>query len=613
MCGIWGWWQRDGAPAPEEDLIRRMTECMRSRGPDDFGSYRSPTGFAMGFRRLAIIDLVTGRQPMANEDGSIQLISNGEIYNFRELRERLVGLGHEFTTRSDAEVVVHGYEQWGDAVLDHLCGMFAIALWDQNRQRLLLARDRLGIKPLYVFEGPNAFGFASDPRALIAMPGAHAGIDHEALALYLYYGYVPAPWSIFDRVRKLRPGEFCVVDRESTSVRRYWDLRFDPAPEPPGGHERRFADLFHEVSRQHLISDVSLGCFLSGGLDSTSVVMAATEVSRDPLLTFNLAFDDPDANEAKYARFAAETLGTNHREIRLENDPTEAISTTLSHFPEPFGDSAAVPNFQLAGLIKKLCTVALSGDGGDEVFAGYSLRRIRVLNGLRRVPEAVRSLGSGLPALGRFLSLSLDDTANLYAESRARIAATDVARLLPDFPDAPRAIAAHIQIMRDELERADVRGSINPFLFLDQSFGLSDQMLTKVDVTSMAHSLEVRVPMIDHRMVEYAATLPEAMKQKGFGPNRTKRIIRSYLRPKFPKKFIRRSKRGFGMPLRGDLRCRLESELFLDGEGARSILPDGVRVDRLLHERPLDGVSSRTLWNLSALSVWNERVFGGPR
>ncbi|MFP8881650.1 MAG: asparagine synthase (glutamine-hydrolyzing), partial [Myxococcota bacterium] len=344
MCGIWGWWQRDDRPAPDDATIRSATEVMRVRGPDDFGTYRSASGLAMGFRRLSIIDLAGGHQPMGNASGTVWVTLNGEIYGFERLREQLTGLGHTFETYSDTEVIVHGYEQWGDDVLEHLCGMFAIAIWDERRRRLLLARDRLGIKPLYVFETPAVFGYASDLRALTCMPEARGEIDPEALALYLYYGYVPAPWSIRRGIRKLRPGERCVVDSGSTTIRRYWDLRFDPTHEPDAVQQKRFEQLFADVVEEHLVSDVALGSFLSGGMDSTSVVQAASEVSSDRLLTFNLAFEDPAANESTWATQAAETLGTDHHELSMESDPADHIAETLSLFPEPFGDPAAVPN-----------------------------------------------------------------------------------------------------------------------------------------------------------------------------------------------------------------------------------------------------------------------------
>ena len=227
MCGIWGWWHRDGKPAVEEAVIRKSTEVMQPRGPDDFGSYRSPAGMAMGFRRLSIIDLESGQQPMGNEDGSVHVTLNGEIYNFKTLRERLLGLGHTFQTHSDTEVIVHGYEQWGDEVLQHLCGMFGLAIWDERRRRLVLARDRMGIKPVYYVDAPEVFGYASDLRSIVSMPHVDKDLDEEALALYLHYAYVPAPWTIFKGLRKLRPAEMCVVEASSVHVSRYWNPSFE--------------------------------------------------------------------------------------------------------------------------------------------------------------------------------------------------------------------------------------------------------------------------------------------------------------------------------------------------------------------------------------------------
>ena len=608
MCGIWGYWYKDGRPAPDEPLIRQATEVMHRRGPDDFGFFRTDSGFAMGFRRLSIIDLTTGHQPMSNEDGTVQVTLNGEIYNFQHLRERLVGLGHRFSTHSDTEVIVHGYEQWGQAVLDHLCGMFAIAIWDERRHQLLLARDRLGIKPLYYIEKPEVFGYASDPRALLSMPDVSAGIDQEALALYLYYGYVPAPWTIYKGVRKLRPGQICLVTRESMRIDKYWSLVFEPTKRKAETYHNEFSELFHEVVGEHLISDVPLGSFLSGGMDSTSVVQAATEKAQRSILTFNVAFEDSDADESFYARQAADTLKSDHHEMSLANDPSESIVEALSHFPEPFGDSAAVPNYLLSGMIRKLCTVALSGDGGDEVFAGYSLRQAQAISYLHKFPHALRKTGKFLPIIGNLCRQSLYDVSTFYANCRARFTVCQVEHIVGPDCKARQAIESHIQLMRDDLRRANVKGVINPYLFVDQSFGLPDQMLTKVDVTSMAQSLEVRVPLLDHRIVEFAATLPEEMKQKGFGSRRTKRIIRKYLGRKFPKSFIHRPKRGFGMPVCGDLRTRLEKQIQLDGNRNNLDLPDLIQVERLRTLPKSQALSSGALWALLALSTWYKNV-----
>jgi asparagine synthase (glutamine-hydrolysing) len=605
MCGIWGWWQRDGRPAPSDAVIRCATEIMRVRGPDDFGSYRSESGFAMGFRRLSIIDLAGGHQPMGNASGSVWVTLNGEIYGFERLRERLTAMGHTFVTQSDTEVIVHGYEQWGDDVLEHLNGMFAIAIWDERRRRLLLARDRLGIKPLFVFDTPKAFGYASDPRALSYMPEARNEIDHEALALYLYYGYVPAPWSIRRGIRKLRPGERCVVETHSATTRRYWDLRFDPTHEPAAVHQKRFDLLFADVVEDHLVSDVALGSFLSGGMDSTSVVQAASEVSNERLLTFNLAFEDPNANESSWAVQAAETLGTDHHELPMQSDPADHIAETLSLFPEPFGDPAAVPTQALSQMIRGLCTVALSGDGGDEVFAGYSLRNVQAVGYLRGLPRGMRSFAASLPGLGRFGELSLQDDTALYVRGRQRQSIEDVERLM--HPDCrPRqAIEAHFALMRDELSSARVPGAVNRALFLDQSFGVSDQMLPKVDVTSMAHSLEVRVPFLDHRVVEFAARLPESMKQRGFGSKSSKKIIRRYLARRFPSSFIDRPKLGFSMPIRGDLVNRIQAELVADTSRLRSQLPEAIPTEQAMSMARSGTMSPIAIWTLYALALWN--------
>jgi asparagine synthase (glutamine-hydrolysing) len=580
---------------------------MFARGPDDFGCYRSDAGLALGFRRLSIIDLDTGSQPIANEDGSVQVTLNGEIYNFRELRNQLTGLGHRFATQSDTEVIAHGYEQWGDAVTEHLCGMFGLAIWDERRQRLLLARDRLGIKPLYFAETPEAFGWASDPRALADMPGIASDLDSDALALFLYYGFVPAPWTIQRGIQKLRPGHQIVVTRDAVRIQRYWQLEFEPSADGVPRLRERFAELFAEVVDQHLIADVPIGAFLSGGMDSTAVAMAAGEASGHPLLTFNVGFDDTRVDESGYARQAAETLGTDHREVRLANDPENRIEDALTAFPEPFSDTAAIPNFLLSEEIRSLCTVALSGDGGDELFGGYSLRTAQAVASLRRLPHWTRKVASALPVVGPWAALSLDDAASLFARSRARMTPGPLQALLGNDSQPGRAIEAHLQMMRDDLVRSGARGRTDPMLFLDQTFGLPDQMLTKVDATSMAHSLEVRVPFLDHRVVEFAATLPDELKQKGLGPRRSKRLIRWYLARRFPPVFIHRSKLGFGLPIVGPLLTRLRTET---GSRDGLLMPDGIDTGVLAAQVAAGELSDAALWKLFALSVWHRNRTG---
>ncbi len=545
---------------------------------------------------------------MGNADASVQVTLNGEIYNFKSLRKELIALGHKFRTQSDSEVIVHGYERWGDEVLNRLCGMFGLAIWDERRRRLLLARDRLGMKPVYIAEQPGVFGYASDPRALICMPGVDVDIDEEALALYLSYANVPAPWTIFKGIRKLRPGEMCVVEPDSFHIGRYWNLTFDPQPRSAESCVAQFSALFRNVVDEHLISDVPLGAFLSGGMDSTAVALAASDTANSPLLTFNMAFKDPDANEARWAQEAAVALGTNHQQLDIEDDPEQSVIETLSRFPEPFGDTAAVPNYLLSKAIRERCTVALSGDGGDEVFGGYGLRTAQLLAHLRRLPLRLRKIGASLPGVRKIAASSLNDICTYYAECRTRLTVAQIERMLGSSAQPCEIVGSHIEMMRKTLLDSNARGPINSSLLLDQSFGLPDQMLTKVDVTSMAHSLEVRVPMLDHRVVEFAATLPEEMKQKGFGADRTKKILRYYLKRRFPDSFINRPKKGFGMPISVSMRATIEDKLrcaigrsdgFLSNHFEPAVIVD------LLNS---PGLSSNSLWALYSLHVWSGGV-----
>lgn len=606
MCGIWGYWHRDGAPALSEESIRKATDVMRPRGPDDFGCYRSEAGIALGFRRLSIIDLTSGRQPLCNEDATVWVVLNGEIYNFRNLREELQGLGHRFQSRSDTEVIVHGYEQWGEAVFEHLAGMFGIAIWDERKRRLVLARDRMGIKPVYYLDAPKIFAFASDPRSFVDLPKTHAAIDQEALALYLFYGYVPAPWSIYEGVRKLRPGEVLCVAEQAAQKRRFWHLQFAPESWSMEEAEKRFASLFAEVVSEHLVADVPVGAFLSGGMDSTAVVQAASEISDRPLLTFNIAFADPRANEASFARFAADTLKTRHHELQIAADPMQQIPAGLAAFAEPFGDPAAAPNHELARVARTLCTVALSGDGGDEILAGYSLRRAQIVSLLRRLPTALRRLGTALPCVGELAALSLHDYATIYAKSRERMSLEQIETVM-EGSDAPRrAFDAHLAMMQDDLAISNAKGLVAPILFLDQRFGLPDQMLMKVDATSMANSLEVRVPFIDHRVVEFAARLPDRLKQRGLGNRRTKKILRRYLARRFPPAFVHRRKLGLDLPLGPALLNRISDDMMSqDGGSSTSPMIQGI-LRRAAASFPT--MKSNAIWSLYALSMWNRGI-----
>ena len=614
MCGMWGWWHKDGREAPSRQTVAAITEIMSRRGPDEFGYFASPTGIALGFRRLSIIDLVRGSQPLGNEDGSVQVTLNGEIYNFRSLTRRLEGRGHVFKTDSDTEVIAHGYEEWGLDVLDELCGMYAIAIWDETEQRLVLARDRLGIKPLYYYDDEHVFGFASDPRTIVGMPGVVQETDPEALALYLFYGNVPAPWSIFKGLRKLRPAEVCVVQKHHLHTKTYWHLGFTAPDRPILEYRRRFAELLQRVVSEHMISDVPLGFFLSGGMDSTAVALAARTSTDDPLLTFNVRFPDPAADESSYARHAASTLGTRHHELAVAENPVEAIEDTLSHFPEPFGDNAAVPHYLLSGRIRDVCTVALSGDGGDEVFGGYSYRRAQARAHLSHLPGPLRRLGVRVFSHEGGLGELLLDLPEYYAGIRSRFSVPQIERMLGSGGSAQLAIEQHVEMTRQELEREPVAGLLNPLLLLDLRFGLPDQMLTKVDVTSMAQSLEVRVPLLDHRIVEFAASLPERLKQWGIGPRRTKRILRWYLRQRLPSSFVNRPKMGFGMPWIRSLRSQVISDLRSRMGRSDTDLPP--EIDRTALREILAGDASlrpNTIWTLKPLSVWHERTHATVR
>ena len=593
---------------------------MYSRGPDDTGFHLDDDGLSFSFRRLSIIDVGAGHQPMSNQTQDIWVVFNGEIYNHKELRTQLEGHGHVFRTRSDTEVIVHGYAQWGERVLHHLAGMFGLAIWDKKRQTLLLARDRMGIKPLYFFQEGSSVGFASDPRALLPILNTPPTLDQEALALYLHLGHVPAPWSIYKGIQKLRPAEMALITPHTFQKKTYWELRFQQTHRTNQQHLEAFTDLFEQVVQQHLQADVPLGAFLSGGIDSTAVVQAASKHTHS-LRTFTAAFDDPEADETAYAQQAAKRLQTSNHLLHISKAPIQHFTETLSQFPEPFGDSAAVPNALISKQIRKHCTVALSGDGGDEVFAGYHLRKHQIASALRRLPSTALKSGVSIAKIAKYLTdkanhhshiheifeHALQDLPTCYVAGRAQLMKPQVKMFFPKDTRPLDAIELYYQMMRDELQTARISDPINAYLYLDQRFGLPAQMLTKVDVTSMAHSLEVRVPFLDHRIVEFAASLPCSQKQSGLGAHNTKRILRTYLESTFPRAFINRPKKGFGMPASQRLKLQLQKEL-----------SDSPLHSETLHKKAINALlpylDTHTLWNLAALSLWEQnRILPRPK
>jgi asparagine synthase (glutamine-hydrolysing) len=601
----------DRPVSPEE--LRVMCDAMVHRGPDDEGYYvGEQAGLAM--RRLAIIDLDTGRQPIANEDGSVQVVLNGEIYNYRELRAELLARGHRLYTTGDTEVIAHLYEDLGDACLGRLRGMFGLAVWDERRRRLLLARDRLGIKPLYYAEVGGRLVFASELKAILALGEVPRELDWEALGHYLTFSTTPREQSIVAGVRKLEPGHLLVAGPgERPRVERYWDVRFEPDRSRSEARlAERLGELIEESVRLHLASDVPLGAFLSGGMDSSSVVAAMARLTREPVKTFSIGFADPRYNELGWASLVAERFGTDHHQLVLEPDVLDLIEDLAWHLDEPFGDSSAIPTYMVSRLAAESVTVVLSGDGGDELFGGYDKyvvesreRRYRLLpDPLRRMLSAVaRAMPAGmrgrnylrhvtLPGMHRYL-----DAFTLFGRERMlRLLSPDVARLVA--PHDPWAAAGRW------LGRGPTHW-LSALQYADLHTYLPLDILTKVDRMSMAHSIEARVPLLDHKLVEFAATIPpELQLRNGTGKNLFKRAMRGVL----PEAILTRPKRGFAIPLghwfRGRLAPFVRDLLLSDASRSRGLF-ERSEIERVL-ERPSRGMEDLDLelWTLISLELW---------
>jgi asparagine synthase (glutamine-hydrolysing) len=622
VCGIAGIYA-GGRPldAPFGAILQRMTQTLVHRGPDDEG-YRIDGPVGLGFRRLSIIDLAGGHQPLSNEDGTVWTIFNGEIYNYRDLSAQLEGKGHVFRTRSDTETIVHAYEEWGPACLERFRGMFAFAIWDRRQQQLFLARDRLGKKPLYYALVDGALVFGSEIKALLEYPGLDRSLDLEAVSDYLSLLYTPAPKTAFRQVRKLPPGHYLLADRNGAHVRRYWDVSFAPGARD-GNAAQRLADLLHESVALRLRSDVPLGAFLSGGLDSSAVVGLMAGALTSPVITSSIGFPDDAFNELMYARQVAQHFHTEAHEHMVTPDAMQVLGTLIWHYDEPFGDSSAVPTYYVSKLARQHVTVALSGDGGDESFAGYRRYYFDVReNKVRKlVPDSLRQPLFGLigtlypkadylPQIFRgkaFLSNLARTPWGAYFHSVSNINEADKGRLLSADARASLGDYETVALFEELYHTADGPDSLSRIQYIDFKTYLPDDILAKVDRASMANSLEVRCPLLDHRLVEYAASLPSHLKLRG---SRTKLIFKEAIRDLLPDEIIARKKMGFAVPvgswLRKDLRA-LVAEYVL-GTAKRHDLFDGAILKKW-HGEHQSGRRDRTteLWGVLVFNMWYDR------
>lgn len=626
MCGIAGLVYTDPHHPVDRNLVRAMTDRLQHRGPDAAGYLFDP-GAALGHRRLSIIDLNTGHQPMYNEDGTVAVVFNGEIYNFRDLRRELETLGHRFRTSSDTEVIVHAWEQWGDAAVPRLRGMFALALWDRRQRRLLLARDRVGKKPLYYAHDAERLAFASELKALLADPGLKREIDLEAIDDYLTFGAVPPPRSIYRRVAQLPPAHYLVWEAGRTRLSEYWDLVFEPGPDHS---ERRwleeFASIFEEAVRLRLVSDVPLGAFLSGGVDSSAVVAAMSTTAGHPVATTTVVFREAAFNEAPYARVVASALGTDHQEILIEPRAAEILPLLAWHLDEPFADSSALPTYYVSRAARARVTVALSGDGGDEVFAGYEWRyglnlleaRVRRLlprilrRGLLGPLSQVWPKADRLPRPLRwkyFLrNVSLEPELAYFHDLSIFSPAEKRGLLTEEFQ---RGLGDHDPFAYLEPLFARTRGldTLSRILYVDTKVYLPHDILVKVDRMSMANSLEVRSPFLDHKILEFAAQLPANLK---FRRGTSKYLVKRYLETRVPHNVVHRPKMGFSIPLTTWLRTQLRDfshDLLLsERTTARGyFLRPAIRRLWDAHQRG-NRDHARQLWALAMLELWH-RIF----
>jgi len=634
MCGITGWANLDFHAPPVEggrELLHAMCERMLHRGPDSEGLFVT-SGAALGTRRLAIIDLVTGEQPAFNEDKSVTVVLNGEIYNYRELRAELETRGHSFRSASDTEVLPHLYEEYGDGMIRELNGMFAFALWDSRRRRLLIARDRFGEKPLYWGIFDKTLVFASEPKVLLAHPAVKPSLNLQALRQYLSFDYVPAPLSIYEDINKLPAAHKLTLEDGRVCVERYWQLSHRTAEPVPSENDaaEQLRELLADAVRMRLVSDVPLGVLLSGGVDSSTVAALAVRASSEPVKTFSISFAESSFDESAYARGVAKFLGTDHHEERLSaNLAANLVSEIGAWMDEPFSDPSLVPTYLLSRFTRKHVTVALGGDGGDELFAGYPMYAgLRWAEVYKRIPLAVRAgvierlvrllpvktknLSFDYKALRFVTGVKYDTVARHHVWFGSFTPEEQMQLLTPEvLATSDNEIYAQARQIAAECDNDD---PVTRMQSVDTQLYLAEDILTKVDRASMAVSLEVRAPFLDPRVAEFAASLPSAYKLRG---HKTKYILKKAVKELMPPFVTRRSKKGFGVPVAEWLKVKLRplARDLLSPERVRRagvFNPDYIARLQDEHER---GIANhrKLLWTLLMFELWHESFVETPR
>lgn len=609
MCGICGVVQIERPGLVDEDLLRRMRDSMIHRGPNDEGLYVGEQ-VGMGHRRLSIIDLSGGHQPMSNEDGSVWIVFNGEIYNFQDIRNRLEGQSFTFRTRSDTEVILRAYEAFGERCVDHLRGMFAFAIWDSRKRELLLARDRLGIKPLYYILHQGTLLFASEIKAILQWPGVPRKVDLIALGQYLHYRYVPGPRTMFQGISKLQPGYLLRLKDEIVAIRPYWDLPLDTEELSGEQAERQFLDRLDECVSFHLISDVPLGVFLSGGLDSSTITALMTRHTSSPVQTFAVGYSQTtETDETSYAQCVAHHFETQHRTLSVDpKDFWDFLPSMVWFMDEPVADPAAIPLYFLSDYVRRYVTVVLSGEGGDELLAGYGVyRRMLQIERLRWIPgwSLMRPLANGRK-MKRTIEWAGQPLSKRYRGVSRVCDADEMRRLLQiDVPDDD-------DFALEYFERTTGLDPLRRMLYYDLKVWLPDDLLIKADRMTMATSVELRVPFLDHTLVEWAWRVPSNLKLRG---TTGKYLLKKAVGDLLPTEILQRSKEGFFIPLRGWFRTGLQDsvrELLLDERNGCPLL-NPKDVDRLLTAH-LDGREdlSEVLFTLAVLAYWYQLFIAPP-
>jgi asparagine synthase (glutamine-hydrolysing) len=622
MCGIAGIVYNDRSRPVALDDVKRMCGTLIHRGPDDEGFFVK-RNVGLGMRRLKVIDLITGHQPISNEDGSIWIVFNGEIYNYPEIRGDLEQKGHKFATHTDTETIVHAYEEYGDDCVAKLNGMFAFAIWDGRSEKLLLARDRIGVKPLYYYFDGNRLVFGSELKAILQCHDIPRSVDSEALDAFLTFEYIPAPLSIFSAVKKLAAGHVLILQRGEISTRQYWDLRFSKVKGSETELGEALYELLKDAVRARLISDVPLGAFLSGGVDSSSIVALMSEIMDRPVKTFSIGFDDPSYNELEHARTVAKYFRTDHHELTIQPDVVNLVSDLIRHLDEPLADVSIFPTYLVSKLAREHVTVVLSGDGGDELFGGYewyvaekiagyyrhlpeNLKRRWIPSLLELMPPSPQKKGS-VNKLKRFVEgsalpeslrhfrwssfLTEDSKEDLYSDEMRQSVSHEL---------TCSRFTAYFERNRDA----------DPFWqeqFADIKTYLADDILVKVDRMTMANSLEARAPFLDYRIAEFAAGLPSGLKLKGF---QTKYLLKRCMEAKLPSSILKRKKEGFSIPMKNWLQHELRpmmEDVLSPCRIKQGGLFNSSYIERLKAEH-LKGAAnhSHQLWSLMIFEIWRD-------